>query len=85
MPPVEKKSTSCGDQALLLRYWSIAGSFGVGEIAQHLSFEAAFAMSGAILVLASIGWLLAPETRDGPPLEHTPPRPLGPEAAGELP
>lgn len=64
---------------------SIAGSLGVGEIAQHLSFEWAFAISGAILVLASIGWLLAPETRDRPPLEHTPPRPLGPEAAGELP
>jgi MFS family permease len=64
---------------------SIVGSLGVGEIAQHFSFESAFAISGAILVAASIGWLLAPETRDAPPLEHTPARPLGPEAAGELP
>ena len=43
------------------------------------------AISGAILVLASVGWMFAPETRDTPPLEHTPARPLGPEAAGELP
>ncbi|WP_167104669.1 MFS transporter [Mycobacterium sp. DL592] len=64
---------------------SIIGSLGVGLIAQHLSFSWAFAVSGAILVLASIGWAFAPETRDSPPLEHTPARPLGPEAAGELP
>ena len=64
---------------------SIIGSLGVGLIAQHLSFSWAFAVSGAILVLASIGWVFAPETRDSEPLEHTPARPLGPEAAGELP
>lgn len=66
-------------------FGSIIGSFGVGQIAQHLSFGWAFALSGAILVVASVGWLFAPETRDTPPLEHTPARPLGPEAAGELP
>ncbi|WP_328353087.1 MFS transporter [Mycobacterium sp. NBC_00419] len=66
-------------------FGSIIGSLGVGLIAQHLSFSWAFAVSGAILVLASIGWVFAPETRDSEPLEHTPARPLGPEAAGELP
>lgn len=64
---------------------SIIGSLGVGQIAQHLSFGWAFAVSGVILVIASLGWCFAPETRDKTPLEPTPARPLGPEAAGELP
>jgi len=29
--------------------------------------------------------MFAPETREDPPVEHTPVRALGPEAAGELP
>lgn len=66
-------------------FGSIVGSFGVGVLAQQLSFEWAFALSGAILVIAAIGWMFAPETRDESPEEHTPARPLGPEAAGELP
>ncbi len=66
-------------------FGSIIGSFGVGQIAQHLSFGWAFALSGLILLVASVGWTFAPETRDAAPLEHTPARPLGPEAAGELP
>ena len=66
-------------------FGSIIGSFGVGQIAQHLSFGWAFALSGLILLIASVGWTFAPETRDAAPLEHTPARPLGPEAAGELP
>ena len=64
---------------------SIVGSFGVGLIAQQLSFGWAFGVSGAILVLASIGWMFAPETCGESPAEHTPARALGPEAAGELP
>ncbi len=64
---------------------SIVGSFGVGLLAQQLSYGWAFGISGAILLLAAIGWMFAPETRDQSPLEHTPVRPLGPEAAGELP
>ena len=66
-------------------FGSIVGSYGVGQIAQHLSFGWAFALSGLILLVASVGWMFAPETRDAAPLEHTPARPLGPEAAGELP
>ena len=66
-------------------FGAIVGSYGVGQLAQHLSFGWAFAISGVILVLASIGWMFAPETRDTEPLEHTPARALGPEAAGELP
>ncbi len=63
---------------------SIIGSFGVGLLAQWFSFEWAFALSGAILVLAAVGWVFAPETRDASPVEHTPARPPGPEATGEL-
>jgi MFS family permease len=66
-------------------FGSIVGSFGVGLLAHHLSYGWAFGISGAILVVASIGWMFAPETRDQSPLEHTPVRALGPEAAGELP
>ena len=66
-------------------FGSIVGSLGVGLIAHQLSFAWAFGISGAILVLASIGWMFAPETREDPPVEHTPVRALGPEAAGELP
>ncbi len=64
---------------------SIVGSFGVGLIAQQLSFGWAFGVSGAILMVASIGWMFAPETCGESPAEHTPARALGPEAAGELP
>ncbi len=66
-------------------FGSIVGSFGVGLIAQQLSYGWAFGISGAILVVASIGWMFAPETREDSPVEHTPVRALGPEAAGELP
>jgi MFS family permease len=62
---------------------SIVGSLGVGEIAQHFSYSAAFVISGGILLAAAGGWVLAPETRV--PTEPTPVRALGPEACGELP
>ncbi len=45
-------------------FGSIVGSFGVGVLAQKLSYGWAFGISGAILLLAAAGWLLAPETRD---------------------
>lgn len=66
-------------------FGSIVGSFGVGVLAQQLSFGWSFGLSGTILVIAAIGWMFAPETRDQSPVEHTPVRALGPEAAGELP
>ncbi|MGO4443206.1 MFS transporter [Mycobacterium sp. 2YAF39] len=64
---------------------SIGGSLIVGMIAQHASFGWAFAVSGAVLFVAAIGWVFAPETRGVPPAGHTPARPLGPEAGGEVP
>jgi ACDE family multidrug resistance protein len=42
---------------------AIVGSMTVGQIAQHLSFGWAFAISGIILLAAAVGWMLAPETR----------------------
>lgn len=66
-------------------FGSIVGSLGVGLLAQQLSFGWAFGVSGAILLIAAVAWVFAPETREQSPVEHTPVRALGPEAAGELP
>lgn len=63
---------------------SIIGSLVVGQIAEHTSFRWAFVLSGAILGVAALGWVLAPETR-GRPAAHTPARAIGPEAGGEVP
>lgn len=62
---------------------SIIGSVGVGQLAEHLSFGWAFAVSGVILVLASIGWMFAPETRDASSVDAST-LPLGPESTREL-
>jgi MFS transporter, ACDE family, multidrug resistance protein len=70
---------------MMADFGSIAGSFAVGEIAQHLSFGTAFVISGGILVVAAAGWVCAPGTRAHPPAEPTPARALGPAAGGELP
>jgi MFS family permease len=45
-------------------FGSIVGSLGVGLLAQRLSYEWAFAISGAILLVAAVGWVMAPETHD---------------------
>ncbi len=42
---------------------AIVGSMVVGPIAQHLSFGWDFAISGMVLLIAAVGWVLAPETR----------------------
>ena len=64
---------------------TILGSLAVGQIAQYLSFGAAFVISGAILLVAAVFWLFAPETRLRSSEEHTPPLPLGPEVGGDCP
>lgn len=69
---------------MMADFGSIVGSFGVGVLAQKLSFGWAFGVSGAILLVAAVGWMFAPETRDSSPEEHTPVLPLGPEAGGDL-
>ncbi len=60
---------------------AIVGSFASGEIAQHVSFTAAFVVGGVILVIGALGWLVAPETRVPGDEEETPICPLGHEPA----
>ena len=76
--------TAVATYQMMADFGAIVGSLAVGEIAQHLTFGAAFVISGGILLVAAVGWVLAPETRLRPS-EHTPPRALGPEVGGELP
>lgn len=64
---------------------SIAGSLVVGIVAQRVSYGWAFAISGVVLLIAAVGWAIAPETRGRPPAGPTPARPLGPEGSGEVP
>jgi len=66
-------------------FGSIVGSIGVGMLAQHLSFSWSFALSGAILVIAAVGWTFAPETRDESSVEQTSVEVKGLQAAGEVP
>jgi MFS family permease len=42
---------------------AVLGSLAVGQIAEHLTFSWGFAVSGAILAVGAVGWVLAPETR----------------------
>jgi MFS family permease len=76
--------TAVATYQMMADFGAIVGSLAVGEIAQHLTFGAAFVISGGILLVAAVGWVLAPETRLRPS-EHTPARALGPEVGGELP
>jgi MFS transporter, ACDE family, multidrug resistance protein len=64
---------------------SIVGSLVVGQIAQQLDFYWAFIVSGIILLVAALAWVLAPETRGRAPSGPTPARALGPVAGGEVP
>ena len=61
---------------------AILGSLIVGQIAEHFSYGAAFAVSGGVLLVAAAFWAVAPETKPKD-ADHTPARPLGPEACGE--
>lgn len=70
---------------MMADFGSIGGSLLVGLIAQYTSYGWAFMVSGVILAVAALGWVFAPETRPTPSTEHTPGRPLGPEAGGEVP
>lgn len=65
-------------------FGAILGSLAVGQIAEHLTFGTAFVISGAILAVAAVWWIFAPETRARTGTEHLVARPLGPEAGGEL-
>lgn len=64
-------------------FGAIIGSLTVGLIAERFSYGSAFAVSGAILLVAAVAWVFAQETRPKAETEHTAARPLGPEASGE--
>ena len=54
--------TAIAAYQMMSDFGSIVGSLGVGLLAQQLSYGWAFAISGAILLVAAVGWMLAPET-----------------------
>lgn len=60
---------------------AIVGSMAVGWVAEQLSFGWGFGISGVVLLIAAVGWVLSPETR--PPLEPPPiePEPRAPAVA----
>ncbi|UXA19485.1 MFS transporter [Mycobacterium sp. SMC-4] len=70
---------------MMADFGAIGGSLLVGLIAQYTSYGWAFLISGIILGVAAVFWVFAPETRPRQSDEHTEPRPLGPEAGGEVP
>ncbi len=52
--------TAVATYQMMADFGAIVGSLAVGEIAQHLTFGAAFVISGAILLVGAVGWVLAP-------------------------
>ena len=42
---------------------AIVGSMTVGWVAEQLNFGWDFGISGMVLLIAAVGWVLAPETR----------------------
>jgi len=60
---------------------AIIGSMTVGWVVEHLSFRWDFTISGIILLIAAVGWVLAPETR---PMLDAEPDPLLAQADVEL-
>ena len=42
---------------------AIVGSMTLGWVAEHVGFGWGFAISGIVLLIAAVGWVLAPETR----------------------
>jgi MFS family permease len=48
---------------------AIVGSMAVGWVAEQLNFSWGFTISGIVLLMAAIGWVVAPETRPALDLE----------------
>lgn len=58
-----RTGTAVSTFQMMLDLGAIVGSLSVAQIAEHLSFEWGFAISGVVLVAAALGWMFAPETR----------------------
>lgn len=58
-----RAGTAVATFQMMSDFGAIVGSLAVGTIAQHLSFGWSFGVSGAVLAVAAVSWMLAPETR----------------------
>lgn len=58
-----RAGTAVATFQMMADFGAIVGSLAVGQIAEYLSFGWGFAISGIILLVAAVGWMLAPETR----------------------
>lgn len=63
-----RAGTAVATYQMMADLGSIIGSLVVGQIAQRLSFEWGFAISGVVLLVAAVAWVLAPETRGHSPI-----------------
>jgi MFS family permease len=65
-----RTGTAVSTFQMMVDLGAIVGSLSVAQIAEHLSYEWGFAISGVVLLAAGVGWIFAPETRVA---GHTPP------------
>lgn len=63
-----RAGTAVATYQMMADLGSIFGSLVVGQIAQRLSFEWGFAISGGVLLVAAISWMFSPETRASNPI-----------------
>lgn len=63
-----RAGTAVATYQMMADLGSIVGSLAVGQIAERLSYEWGFAVSGGVLLVAAAAWLWAPETRTADPI-----------------
>lgn len=63
-----RAGTAVATYQMMADLGSIVGSLVVGQIAQRMSFGWGFALSGGVLLVAALAWVLAPETRARSPI-----------------
>lgn len=66
-----RAGTAVATYQMMADFGSIVGSFVVGQIAERMSFEWGFAVSGVVLLVAALTWFWAPETRESSPIGET--------------
>ena len=63
-----RAGTAVATYQMMADFGSIVGSTAVGLIAERMSFEWGFALSGGVLLVAALTWVWAPETRASNPI-----------------
>jgi MFS transporter, ACDE family, multidrug resistance protein len=58
-----RTGTAVATFQMMIDLGAVVGSMAVGQIAEHLSFQWGFAISGIVVLAAGVGWVFAPETR----------------------